>query len=44
MSYLCILDISLLLGVSFANILSHLRGYLFALSVVCFAMQKFKFN
>ena len=39
-SYLYILDISLLVDVSFANILSNLIGYLFTLSVVYFAVQK----
>ena len=40
MSYLYILDINPLLVISFANILSHLIGCLFILSMVSFAVLK----
>ena len=40
MSYLCVLDINLLLVISFADIFSHSVGHLFILSVVSFALQK----
>ena len=41
MSYLYILDINPLLIISFVNIFSHSVGYLFLLSMISFAMQKF---
>ena len=37
---LCVLDISPLSDVSFANIISHSGSCLFVLSMVCFAVQK----
>ena len=40
MSYLYILDINSLLVITFANIFSHLVGYLFILSMISFAVRK----
>ena len=39
-SYLCILEINLLLVSSFANVFSHAVGFLSFLLMVSFAMQK----
>ena len=41
MSYLHMLEINLLLVILFANIFSHLVGYIFVLLMVSFAGEKF---